>query len=152
MKDSELFLVRVYGICFNPKLELLICDEVYKGKSLTKFPGGGLEYGEGLKDCLYRELKEETGRTFNILGHFYTCDFFVPSAFHAYRQVISVYYKVELEQHTELSNYDMVSHDQQIKFRWIAVRDITPDIFSLPTDKEVARLIRAEQIPAGATV
>jgi len=46
------FNVRVYGLLINDRQEILISDEQEYGIQFTKFPGGGLEYGEGLTDGL----------------------------------------------------------------------------------------------------
>jgi len=42
------FNVRVYGLLINDRNEILISDEQEYGMQFSKFPGGGLEYGEGL--------------------------------------------------------------------------------------------------------
>ena len=39
------FNIRVYGILIQDS-NVLVSDEYIKGKNITKFPGGGLEYGE----------------------------------------------------------------------------------------------------------
>src|ERR1051326_3895102 len=95
---DNVFNVRVYGICFNEKQEILIADELIKGRPITKFPGGGLEFGEGTVDCVKREFIEETGQQVEVLRHFYTTDFFVESAFRKGSQVISIYYLVKLKE------------------------------------------------------
>jgi len=51
--------LRVYALIINDNNEVLVSDERRHGRSFTKFPGGGLEWGEGLKDGLVRELSEE---------------------------------------------------------------------------------------------
>nr|MCU0376467.1 NUDIX domain-containing protein [Chitinophagaceae bacterium] len=56
-----MFNVRVYGILINEQGELLVADEKIRGGYYTKFPGGGLEFGEGTRDCLVREFQEELG-------------------------------------------------------------------------------------------
>jgi 8-oxo-dGTP pyrophosphatase MutT (NUDIX family) len=51
--------VRVYGILLNERKEVLVSDELIRGNYFTKFPGGGLEFGEGTRACLQREFQEE---------------------------------------------------------------------------------------------
>ena len=59
--SNRRFNIRVYGICINEHDEILLSREHYRGLSFVKFPGGGLEWGEGTKDCLIREFQEEFG-------------------------------------------------------------------------------------------
>lgn len=35
-----------------------------------KFPGGGLEYGEGVLECLHREFDEELNVKIDVIEHF----------------------------------------------------------------------------------
>ncbi|RZK13557.1 MAG: NUDIX hydrolase, partial [Flavobacterium sp.] len=49
------FNVRVYGVLINHDNQVLISDEQSGGRTFSKFPGGGLELGEGLIDALKRE-------------------------------------------------------------------------------------------------
>jgi len=76
---------------------LLLSDEVLQGDHATKFPGGGLEYGEGLIECILREALEELGQEVEVLNHFYTTDFCQPSVFRPEDQMISVYYTAKLK-------------------------------------------------------
>ena len=50
--------IRVYGILINGNKQLLVSDEFIRGGYYTKFPGGGLEFGEGTRDCLKREKNQ----------------------------------------------------------------------------------------------
>lgn len=68
-------MIRVYGIYINEREEVLLSDEFIYGREVTKFPGGGLEFGEGTRECLEREMMEETGHRFEVLDHLYTTDF-----------------------------------------------------------------------------
>src|ERR1700677_3483366 len=86
------FNVRVYGILIDVQTNVLVCDELIHGKYITKFPGGGLEFGEGTLDAIKREMMEETNTTVEVTEHFYTTDFFQVSAFNPHAQVISIYY------------------------------------------------------------
>ena len=88
------FNVRVYGILLNHKNEVLISDEELGDCAFTKFPGGGLEYGEGLIDALKREYKEECDLDIEVIDHLYTTDFYEKSSFNE-SQIISIYYTIK---------------------------------------------------------
>ena len=70
------FSIRVYGILFDENKRVLLSDEYIRGMLITKFPGGGLEFGEGTRDCLVREFKEELNLSVSVGKHIYTTDFF----------------------------------------------------------------------------
>ena len=86
------FNIRVYGLLINEKKQLLVSDEWIRGKYYTKFPGGGLEFGEGTRDCLKREFMEEMGLLVEVGDHIYTTDFYQQSAFNNAHQILSIYY------------------------------------------------------------
>src|SRR5688500_1264280 len=87
-----MFNVRVYGILLDDKKQVLVSDEYIRGGYYTKLPGGGLEFGEGTRDCLKREFKEEMNLEVEVGDHIYTTDFFQMSAFNPQHQLISIYY------------------------------------------------------------
>src|SRR5687767_15988105 len=91
----EQFNVRVYGILINEEKQVLVADEFIRDKYYTKFPGGGLEFGEGTRDCLKREFLEELNLKVEVTDHLYTTDFFQESAFRPGDQIISIYYLVK---------------------------------------------------------
>jgi ADP-ribose pyrophosphatase YjhB (NUDIX family) len=140
------FTIRVYGIIFNDRQEVLLSDESYLSHRFTKFPGGGLEYGEGTLDCLRREIKEETGCNIEILRHLYTTDFFQESKFHPGMQVISIYY---LARFTEPPCFPVSDNpfdfpdnaERGQSFRWLPLDRLTPDVVTLPIDKKVVEII-----------
>src|SRR5215813_14446064 len=90
-----MFNLRVYGILLGKNKEVLVADEFIRGGYYTKFPGGGLEFGEGTRDCLKREFKEEMDLEVKVTDHIYTTDFFQMSAFNPSHQILSIYYFVE---------------------------------------------------------
>jgi 8-oxo-dGTP diphosphatase len=127
---------------------LLVADERIKGMEITKLPGGGLEFGEGPVDCVKREFKEETGQEVRVLSHYYTTDFFVPSAFDPTSQIISIYYLVEFCAEIQFSlkekKFDFASGiEDTFVFRFLPQKEIGPEAFTFPIDKKVAELIRA---------
>jgi 8-oxo-dGTP diphosphatase len=87
-----MFSIRVYGILINENKQVLVSDEFIRGMYVTKFPGGGLEFGEGTRDCLKREFMEEMQLKVEIGEHIYTTDFYQMSAFNAEFQIVSIYY------------------------------------------------------------
>ena len=141
------FNVRVYGILMNDANEVLISDEQEYGMRFTKFPGGGLEFGEGLIDGLKREFIEECNVEVEILEHFYTTDFFVKSAFND-SQIISVYYRVKnigsinLTIKTKVFDFDGEGEVLQA-FRWVKLTDLDVNGFTFPIDKRVAELLKS---------
>ncbi len=89
------FTVRVYGILKNKRGEILLSQEQIDNFPFTKFPGGGLEFGEGPEDCVVREFEEETGLKVICGQHIYTSGFYIKSAIDPQEQVIGIYYEVK---------------------------------------------------------
>ncbi|MET3980194.1 8-oxo-dGTP diphosphatase [Mucilaginibacter sp. UYP25] len=143
--SKKFFNVRVYGLLINDANEVLISDEQEYGMQFTKFPGGGLEYGEGLIEGLKREFIEECDTEVEVISHFYTTDFFVKSAFND-SQIISVYYLVkavsDLRFNTKTEVFDFEGEGDILQsFRWVKLSDLTVDAFTFPTDQYVADLL-----------
>jgi len=141
------FNIRVYGI-FLYENKILVSDEYIHGKAITKFPGGGMHFGEGPHDCIRRELLEETGLVFEVIQHFYTTDFFQPSAFDPRQQVISIYYEVTTLHPDRLVTSEQKFDFRELKdgaqsFRWIGVDEWKAETFTLPIDRVVAGLLTA---------
>jgi 8-oxo-dGTP diphosphatase len=139
------FNVRVYGLLINENNQVLISDEQEYGMQFSKFPGGGLEYGEGLIDCLKREFVEECNVEIDVIKHFYTTDFFVKSAFND-SQIISVYYLVKnvspLNLMFKTVQFDFDGEgDVMQSFRWMNIDDLTEEDVTFPTDKHVVKLL-----------
>ncbi len=151
----SMFNIRVYGILLNEKRQVLVSDEFIRGAYITKFPGGGLEFGEGTRECLQREFLEEMNLKVKITDHIYTTDFYQQSAFNAAHQIISIYYFAEaLETITApLRNKPFDFDEQQLKmynetgetetFRFIDWDNLSDQTVSLPIDKLVVNLLKA---------
>ena len=63
--------VRIYAAAIRDEKVLTLYEE-YAGDKLVKLPGGGLEFGEGILDCLHREFQEELNAKIKIVEHLYT--------------------------------------------------------------------------------
>ncbi|HNQ00582.1 MAG TPA: NUDIX domain-containing protein [Bacteroidia bacterium] len=148
------FVIRVYGIYIHNSRYVLVSDEYVYGKYVTKFPGGGLEFGEGTLDCLKREMTEETGMSFDVLDHYYTTDYFVPSAFNPEIQVMSVYYLMRPsgEMTLKISNiaFDFEKEKEGGQsFRFIDLELLDADDFIFSIDRHVAQKLKSQFLNAG---
>jgi 8-oxo-dGTP diphosphatase len=139
------FNVRVYGIWLHEG-NLLVNEELIQGRKVIKFPGGGLIWGEGLTDCLKREWMEELNLEIEVLSHFYTTDFFQPSAFDD-SQVISIYYLVSTPDPMVPINNIMPNE----RTYWLPLSQLTADTFTLPIDKVVGRMLMPPPSPEGVS-
>jgi ADP-ribose pyrophosphatase YjhB (NUDIX family) len=150
----EQFNIRVYGILINDQKEVLVSDEFIRGNYYTKFPGGGLEFGEGTRDCLKREFLEEMNLNVTVGEHLYTTDFFQMSAFRPDHQIISIYYVVnpleeiavrlsttafDFDEH-QMAAYNL--HKETESFRFINWDDLSEDSVTLPIDKVVVKMVK----------
>ncbi|MBL0146317.1 MAG: NUDIX domain-containing protein [Chitinophagaceae bacterium] len=145
--------IRVYGILVTEANQILVSDEYIRGSYITKFPGGGLEFGEGTRDCLKREFLEEMNLRVEVGNHIYTTDYFQVSAFNPSHQIISIYYYVTaLEEITvplrenpfEFDTYQMAKYQETKEietFRLIDLNHFSDKDVLLPIDKIVAKII-----------
>lgn len=130
------FNVRVYGLLVHEN-KILIIREPFAGTIIDKFPGGGLEYGEGLIDCLKREFMEELNLEIEVESHFYTQDFFLESRFDENEQIIMIYYKIIAN---DISKLIVIDQDIQ-ELIWKDLIELSPDNLTLPTDKLVVDML-----------
>lgn len=84
--------VRACGICLQEKKILLVRHQQLAGQyNLWSPPGGGVAYGETVKECLVREFKEETGLTIKP-GRFLFVSEFLQEPLHA----LELFFEVHL--------------------------------------------------------
>jgi ADP-ribose pyrophosphatase YjhB (NUDIX family) len=152
----SMFNIRVYGVLINAQRQVLVSDEFIRGTYITKFPGGGLEFGEGTRDCLRREFLEEMNLKVNVTDHIYTTDFYQQSAFNKAHQIISIYYFAEaLEPVTaplrskpfdfDAAQLKMYAETGETEtFRFIDWNEFSDQSVTLPIDKIVAKIIKGK--------
>jgi 8-oxo-dGTP pyrophosphatase MutT (NUDIX family) len=132
------FNLRVYGLLIMND-SVLITHENRADMIMTKFPGGGLEKGEGIEECLIREFREELDIAIEVKDHFYVNDFLQISRFNSSEQLLSFYYMVE----TKESDKIIVNVDknellpQEQAFEWVKLSELGKVDFSFPIDKVV---------------
>jgi ADP-ribose pyrophosphatase YjhB (NUDIX family) len=133
----------------NQKEEVLLSDEYQLDTKMTKFPGGGLQFGEGTIDCLKREALEEFGQEIEVLEHFYTLDYYQPSMFYKQCQLLSIYYKARFTGPLQFKisgrpfDFEEMKNGN-ISFRWKPLKEINPADMTLPVDKVVAEKLREQ--------
>lgn len=130
------FNLRVYALIVNEKKEILLSDEFEFGRFFTKFPGGGVELGEGILDALHRELKEELNLEITNPAFFYFNEFYQQSGFNPKHQLVAFYYLVECHSSEfEGQSYEIPFREEGEKQRWVSINNLTSDELTFPVDK-----------------
>ena len=148
MNDKGEFVIRVYGIVINRHKEVLLSDEFVLNTKMTKFPGGGLQFGEGTVDGLKREFREEcNNQEIQNIRHYYTTDYYQKALFYHNAQLISIYYLVDLANPLRF-NISNSAFDFAIggkinqSFRWVKINQLDIDEITFPIDKIVAQKLK----------
>lgn len=142
------FNIRVYGFLIDDR-KVLVTDEFRLGIYMTKFPGGGLQFGEGTLDCLKREFMEELNTEISILSHYYTTDFYQPTTLlPSTMQLFNIYYLVSAKKPYKFTVTDMLNDippvDGAQSFRWVQVGELTPEDFTFPIDKYIIQKLKED--------
>lgn len=142
------FNIRVYGILRSDDRKYVLLSDEYKfGLAFTKFPGGGLEFGEGILDALKREFQEEMAIDVIDTSLFYVNEAFQASAFGRDEQLITVYYLVDSFNNelpaTTIHKFDFEEKEDQQAFRWISIDKLSEDEMTFPIDKLIVSRIKS---------
>ncbi|KPL14558.1 MAG: hypothetical protein AMS26_10265 [Bacteroides sp. SM23_62] len=147
MSENEIkYVLRVYALIINERQEILLSDEYQLDMKMVKFPGGGMEYGEGTIDCLQREAMEEFGQSLANIRHFYTTDYYQPALFFKDHQLVSIYYLADFSEKIRFrvsrKPFDIpeMKNGQQ-SFRWAPLSEIGEEDLTFPVDRKVIRLL-----------
>ncbi len=128
--------VRVYATIVKDN-KVLVLHEEYVGEQLMKFPGGGLEFGESVLECVQRELDEELNIKVKNIEHLYTQEDFLVSKFRNSEQLLTIYYLAEMVEENELLIMDPCIE----KIEWVSL-ETEENPFPLPIDKIVFDVLR----------
>jgi 8-oxo-dGTP pyrophosphatase MutT (NUDIX family) len=137
------FNVRVYGIWIKSD-KILLSHENIDGYEMTKFPGGGIEYGEGALECLKREFMEELGVEISQSKLVHVSEKYIQSAFKENEQVIAIHYLIESED--DIKNYEIIQNtgvgkSNQHRFKWYDLSPAIINSFTFEMDREAFRKI-----------
>jgi len=146
-KEIRHFNIRVYGLIINEKDEVLLTDEYQLDRQMTKFPGGGMHFGEGPEDCIRREALEEFGQAVEVVEHFYTTHFFQQALFFEDHQLISIYYRIRftgpIRFRISQKPFDFPNMENGSQsFRWAAIAQLEEEDLSFPVDRYVLHLLQ----------
>ncbi len=145
-KSPGQFVIRVYGILINDNKDVLLSDEYRFNMRMTKFPGGGMKFGEGPEDCLHREAIEEFGQSVTLLSHFYTTGFYQKAMFFDNHQLLSIYYRIRLNGQPvfriSFRPFDFQEEKNGSQsFRWQSIKSLNAEHLSFPIDKFVGEML-----------
>ena len=138
------FNLRVYALLINEKQEILLSDENRFGKFFTKFPGGGVEHGEGIQDALFRELQEELHLEISSADFFYFNEFHQASAFDQ-SNLVAFYYIVNIQKaavQLQEEDYTIPFEQEQELQRWKAIQELQKDELTFPIDQKVLEKLK----------
>jgi len=138
------FTQRTYGILINKKQEVLISDEFRFGRYFRKFPGGGVEKGEGILDALKREFKEELSLEIDSHEFLFFNDYFQQSSFDPNIQVTCFYYLVKCSgsQDLKLESYEIPLTEDGEKQQWISINELNIETLTFPIDRDALRTLK----------
>jgi 8-oxo-dGTP diphosphatase len=113
--------VRVCGICVKEgKILLINHSGLNESGEFWSPPGGGLQFGETIEDCLKREFLEETNTMISI-GKFLTIKEFIKPPLHA----IELFYEVKIKSGNVKKGFDPEMEEQIIKdIQWMSFEEI----------------------------
>jgi 8-oxo-dGTP pyrophosphatase MutT (NUDIX family) len=152
MSNLKHFNLRVYALIENDKGNILLSDEYVLNQKMTKFPGGGMHFGEGPADCLRREAMEEFGQPLNITGHFYTTHFFQQTLFYDDHQLISIYYRARFTDPVRF-RISVIPFDfppginGSQSFRWADPAGLKEEDLTFPIDRYVLKMLQNPVTP-----
>jgi 8-oxo-dGTP diphosphatase len=113
--------VRVCGICVQEDKILLINHSgMNESGEFWSPPGGGLQFGETIEDCLKREFLEETNTIISV-GKFLKVNEFLEPPLHA----IELFYEVKIVAGEMQVGFDPEMEQQIIKeVKWLNFKEI----------------------------
>ncbi len=147
LKQRAEYVIRVYALILNASNEVLLSDEFIMDMRMTKFPGGGMEPGEGTLECLQREAREEFGQGLTNIRHFYTTDHYQQALFYEDHQLVSIYYladfleKISFPVADKPFNFPADINGSQ-SFRWAPLNGLMEEDLTFPIDRRVLRLLQ----------
>ena len=119
--DIDEEVIRVKGLIINSKKEILLgyANNIYQ------FPGGHLEFGETIKECLKREIKEETGMEvdLNLINPFMMIKYYTKNYFNSGKNRCNKIYYFVIK-----TNYTKEEKEGNYTVRYIKLDDVEEEL------------------------
>ena len=114
-----------------------------------KFPGGGVELGEGVMDAWWRECQEELGcqPAMQSVELFHTVETFIRSIFRPDDQLIALYYVCRLQSNEDVAwteeSAASPGGESNVQVSWKDWRSLDFRSFRFPTDQSAIQKLQA---------
>lgn len=133
--------VRVYGFLEDAQGRVLVSAERFRGKPLVKYPGGGVEWGEGIREALVREFQEELQLDIEVGELVFFNEFPVISAFDPDYQVFSFFYRVTAVGPMAFATHSTVAVPDVDGERavWVSKAELAHVPFTYPIEQEATK-------------
>jgi 8-oxo-dGTP diphosphatase len=137
--------VRVYGFLEDAHGRVLVSAERFRGKPLVKYPGGGVEWGEGIREALVREFQEELQLDVTVGDLVFFNEFPVVSAFDPDVQVFSFFYRVAAVGPMEFATFPEVEvpHEDGERAVWVPRAELAAQPFTYMIEQEATKTFLA---------
>jgi ADP-ribose pyrophosphatase YjhB (NUDIX family) len=134
--------VRVYGFLEDAQGRVLVSAERFRGKPLIKYPGGGVEWGEGIREALVREFQEELQLDIAVGELVFFNEFPVISAFDPDYQVFSFFYRVSAVGPIAFVTHSAVAVPDEDGERavWVSKAELANVPFTYPIEQEATKV------------
>ena len=131
------FTARCYALIVSDTGRLLVMKERWRDVDLNKLPGGGLELGEGLLECLNRELKEEFARFEPCQwSHLHTPTHYFTSQFRPDEQLLLTYFKAVAPVKEQRWALNPEESENLLGIEWLSLRKENRSWFTLESDRD----------------
>ena len=129
------FNARCYAIIKSKNNRVLVMKEKWHGVHLQKFHGGGLELGEGLLDCINREVEEEFRKSKRLnYVHCFTPTGCFYSKFRPDEQLLLNYFTNTEDAEEEA--WSLVENDENLLgMQWLELNSRNAQWFTLESDR-----------------
>ena len=133
--------VRVYGFLEDAQGRVLVSAERFRGIPLVKYPGGGVEWGEGIHEALVREFQEELQLDVAVGELVFFNEFSVVSAFDPEVQVFSFFYRVTAVGPMSFATHSAVAVPDEEGERavWVSKAELAHIPFTYPIEQEATK-------------